>query len=1034
MPIRPLCSIASLLLVAAAHGQLVITEVNSDGTPADFWELTNFGATGVDLSGHIWIDDKVSPDHLDAITVPPGTSIGPGESILFVTTGTAAEFRSAWNLSPDVQVILGGPGLGSNDAVYFYTPAKTLVASLNYAIGGFTLSTGQPSLGGHTGASAGGLRNQSLILDPNFGTSTRRYTFASGGNFGTYAANPPFTGVGSPGSVGQAGTNSLPFFTSPDQTYWRAGVSLINSPFRITAIDTDPGQTVSLSIVSKPAWLTLTADGPGTFRLGGTPPAGGDSTFIVRATDDAAPPAFLDQTIVLTAFPTSSPIILNEYNAVAATNFLRGGDALQDENGVAPGPTDSHFGRVAGNGGEWVEFVVVGNGNSGSTVDMRGWTIDVLGSAGTRSIRLSYDPYWENVLAGTILTFTTSNTAAGGLDTAIHKTSDLHASGHLWTNIWIFDEAMVSQDLSTFTDNLGIDSEDAQFVVRNQSSLVIYGPSGEGIATSDPTDANALLGVNSREVLRLQQDPYPGVDPLFGNYNDADNSSTFGAPNIWGSGPTVQSFAGYVMAGTPPVFTSAPVTRAYGGYHYTVSATSPTGAAVTFSAPDLPDFLSLTAGPAGTATLANHRPPTLADAGTHVIRIVASNGAGVAATTPQVFVLTVFHDAPSVILNEYNAVSPTNFLNGGNASADSSGQPPPSEDSHFGRVAGNGGRWFELVVVGDGGPSAVDMRGWTIEIGTTVGQSFTASNRLELSQDASWSAVPAGTILTFIDRDTANGGLDTEVNRRNRLTTHGDAWTNVWMGDPDLLVYPSASDNGYAIGDGIVTGIRIDQTDTQFILRNAEGSPVFGPVGEGIAPVSGVSSTEVFELVDHPSPAISPLAEATNTEPGYDDGASGSTFGQPNRWHFGDAGPEIEQDFTPFIVVVPVSPYEVWATAAGLEGEDAEPGSDPDGDSRNNFTEYAFGGNPALADAPPVPQEISRVGTTVVWSYLRRDDDPSLAYLHEISSDLDEWLPLPAQAVEPTIGPHPTLAGYSVVTLELLETPQGSRFFRVRLR
>jgi hypothetical protein len=1031
MFIRPLC-LVSLLLAAAVHGQLVITEVNSDGTPADFWELTNFGAATVDLSNYIWIDDKVSPDHADAFTVPSGTSILAGESVLFVTSGTAADFRSAWNLSPSVKIILGGPGLGSNDAVYFYTPAKSLVASLNYADAGFTRSNGQPSLGGHTGASAGGLRNQSLILDPNFGTASRRYTFASGANFGSYAANPPFTGVGSPGSVGSAGMNSLPVFTSPNQTYWRASESLAGSPFRVVAVDTDPGQTLTMTVPSKPSWLTYAAVGPGTLSLGGTPPAG-NHTFTVRATDSAVPPGVTEQTVTLTIFPTSSPIILNEYNAVAPTNFLRGGTATQDEDGVSPGPIDSHFGRVAGNGGEWVEFVVVGNGSAGSTVDMRGWTIQVLGSAGTRSVRLSSDPYWANVVAGTILTFTTANTAAGGLDTAIHKTSALHTGGYLWTNIWIFDETMVSQPLSTFTNSLGIDSEDTRFVIRNQSDVVVYGPSGEGVASSDPTAANSLLGVNSREILRLQQDPAPGVDPLFGNYNDASNSSTFGAPNTWGSGPTEQNFAAYKLAGTPPVFTSTPTTRAYGGYQYTVAATSPTGAAVTFSATNLPDFLTLTPGPAGTATLANHRPLTLADAGIHMVRIVASNGAGVAATTPQVFVLTVFHDAPSVILNEYNAVSPMNFLNGGNAVSDSSGQSPPSSDSHFGRIAGNGGRWFELVVVGDGGPSTVDMRGWTIEIGTTVGQSHMAANRLELSQHSYWAAVPAGTILTFIDRNTANGGLDTEINRRNRLTTNGDAWTNVWMGDPDLLVYPSASDNGYLIGAGVVSGIRIDQNDTQFILRNAAGRPVFGPVGEGIAPASGVSSTEVFELEDHPTPAISPLAEATDTAPGYDDGASGSTFGHPNRWHAGDGGSETEQDFTPFIVSIPASPYELWATSFGLQGDAAAPAADPDGDGRSNFAEYAFGGNPGLADDPPVPQEISRSGTAVTWRYLRRAGDPALAFVHQYSSDLAEWLPLPADAEALTITPHPELVGYSVVTVEIPATPQGSRFFRVKL-
>ena len=52
-----------------------------------------------------------------------------------------------------------------------------------------------------------------------------------------------------------------------------------------------------------------------------------------------------------------APLILNEYNAVGSTDFLNGGDPNADVDGGFA--SDSYFGRVAGNGGDWFELVVV---------------------------------------------------------------------------------------------------------------------------------------------------------------------------------------------------------------------------------------------------------------------------------------------------------------------------------------------------------------------------------------------------------------------------------------------------------------------------------------------------------------------------------------------------------------------------------------------------------------------------------------------------------------------------------------------------
>ncbi len=1016
------------LLTLPAHAQLVITEINSNGGPSDFWELTNFGESAVDVGGYKWDDDSQNPNDPSAVTIPAGTSIAAGESILFVV-GDAAGFRAAWDLDASVQIVTGGPGLGSNDAVFLFNTLNQPVTSLNYAAGGFTRSNGQASLGGHAGASAGGTATQSLILDPNFQPpSSPRYTFATGANFDTYASTSAGT-YGSPGLIGEAGVNAPPAFVGPVRTYWRTGLALTNSQFRVNAVDADAGQSVTLSVVEKPAWLTLTSAGAGSYRLGGTPPAPGDYSFTVRATDNAPVPASTDQTFTLTAFPATSPIILNEYNAVGPNDFIRGGDAGQDGDGVSPGPSDTFFGRIPGNGGQWVEFAIVGSGTPGSTVDMRGWTIEILSPSGTRSLRLSDDDYWSNVIAGTILTFTAADTARGGLDTAIHKTSAMHAGGYVWTNVWAGDPILVSQSESDVSADLGIGSDDTRFVVKNNTGDVIYGPSGEGVASED-TDGNnvpdSLLGVNSEELLRLQADPNPGLDPLFAPYNDGDSSSTFGAPNTWGSGPSVQNFGGYSRPNSPPRFTSLPVTQARGDYSYAVTTSDPNGQSITLTAPILPEFLTFTPGASGTGTLSLNRPLTLEDAGEHLVRLVANDGGATPSSTPQSFVLNVFHDEPSVILNEFNAVSAGNFLNGGNATTDSDGGA--ASDGHFGRVAGNGGRWFELVVVGNGAPSTVDLRGWSIEIGTSSGGEFRTSNVLKLSQDSTWSAIPAGTILTFIDRNSANGGLDTEIFRRDRLSTEGDAWTNVWIGDATLLDYSGEAENGYTVGAGTVSGIRIDNSDTQFVLKNAAGERVFGPAGEGIAPLSGVGSTEIFELEGDPSPSISPLVAADESGGGYTDGSASSTFGWPNTWS--DTGGDHTQDFSAFIATA--TPFESWAASFGLNGADAEPTADPDGDGRDNFTEYAFGGDPSVADGSPVPQVIGHSETTLTWQYVRRDDDPGLAFVHEASPDLEDWQEIPAGELNVSTAPHPSLAGHVLVTVEVAASTADSRFVRAR--
>lgn len=987
--------LSALLLVPAAQANLIITEINSNGSPADFWELTNFGESAVNLGGYKWDDDSASPLDPSALTIPPGTTIAPGESVVFAVGTTAAAFRSAWNIDASVQVIAGGPGLGSNDAIHLFNASNVAVTSLGYAAGGFTRSTGTGALGGHAGASAGGAANQSLIWDPNFGTVTRRYTFATGVNFDTYAANAPNDGIGSPGKVGSPAANTPPFFAGSDRTYWTEGKSLAFSAFRVQAADSDPGQSVTLTVIDKPAWLAINPAGAGLLSLSGTPGAGqvGDHTFTIRATDNApGTPAATERTYTLTVFPASSSVILNEYNAVGGSDLL------------ADAGTDSFFGAVAGNGGDWFELAVTGNGTAASTVDLRGWKIEISAAGAIRTLVLSQDAYWAAVPAGTILTFIEDDSARGGLDTGINRVSARNTTGYLWSNIWIHDPVFIDQAASDVMGGIDIDQNDTQFTVRDAAGVPVFGPAGEGIASEDTTSngyPDTLIGVSSTEVLRLQADPVPAIDPLFGNYEDG-TTSTFGGRNVWSSGTRIQSFAPYVAANTPPRFTSTPPRYLTGALNHAVTAVDPNGAAPTLSAPVLPSFLTFTPGAAGSGTLATNRALVPEDAGDHVVRIVATDSGGL--VTPQAFVLTVLRPTSPVILNEYNAVAAANFLNGGDAGADDDGSPG-AQDVHFGRVPGNGGEWFELVVTGDGGSGTVDLRGWRVEIGG--GEAFSARSTLVLSDDAAWSAVPAGTILTFTRLNTVQGGLDTEIARRDRRATLGDTWTNVWIGDPEMIVYTDEAANGYALAGGEVGALGIDAADTRFRILDAQGRVAFGPAGEGVAPLSGVSSTEVFELRGQPLPGVSPLATAATGVEGYSDSNSSSTFGWPNTWGTGES-----QDFSPY--VYEPGAFEQWAVAAGLSGDDAQPGADPDGDGRDNLTEYAFGGNPSVADGP-APAGALVPGESVEWVYERRSDDPTLVFAHESSEDLEEWTPVGGETVSSV--PVEGRAGFSRVTV-----------------
>ncbi len=206
----------------------------------------------------------------------------------------------------------------------------------------------------------------------------------------------------------------------------------------------------------------------------------------------------------------------------------------------------------------------------------------------------------------------------------------------------------------------------------------------------------------------------------------------------------------------------------------------------------------------------------------------------------------------SVILNEYNAVKGSEYLKNNGS------------DTYWGHVKGNGGDWFEMVVITD----HLDMRKWRLDIY----EDGSKSNTLKLTDASIWSDLRSGTIIT-VSEDLAD---DVSYN-----PAAGDWWINVQANDNASGTYIEAE------------SFPVNEKDWQLVIKDADKNVVFGPAGEGVKPTSGVGSTEVCKLEENPSSSITPLSN-------YNDGSS-STFGAPNKW----GGGAYEQDFSTLRSVVP---------------------------------------------------------------------------------------------------------------------------------
>ncbi|MFN0074674.1 MAG: choice-of-anchor D domain-containing protein [Chloroflexota bacterium] len=131
---------------ASSAGSIAISEVapwSSGNSPlaADWFEVTNSTTTSVDITG--WRMDDNSNLFASSVLLNGITSIGPGESVIFIETATpaatAAAFRTHWfGANPPAGLQIGsytgaGVGLGTGgDAVNLYDAAGVLQANVSF--------------------------------------------------------------------------------------------------------------------------------------------------------------------------------------------------------------------------------------------------------------------------------------------------------------------------------------------------------------------------------------------------------------------------------------------------------------------------------------------------------------------------------------------------------------------------------------------------------------------------------------------------------------------------------------------------------------------------------------------------------------------------------------------------------------------------------------------------------------------------------------------------------------------------------------
>ena len=233
---------ALLASVASTQAQILISEINSNGTGGDFFEIYNAGSSAVDLGGWKWVDNASVANGGPSFNggrayAFNAFTLNAGFSALVVSdaSGNAAgnsTFATSWGIANSnlltftVPSGVTGNGLGQNDLVALFNSTGSFVTGLNYgttaatitqgdsstvSLSPFLRATGGTSAGGHAGIAGGGVATDSLVWN-YWGSSAENPTYFSTstvGFAGAFANATTSTTIGSPGVVPEPSSTAL---------------------------------------------------------------------------------------------------------------------------------------------------------------------------------------------------------------------------------------------------------------------------------------------------------------------------------------------------------------------------------------------------------------------------------------------------------------------------------------------------------------------------------------------------------------------------------------------------------------------------------------------------------------------------------------------------------------------------------------------------------------------------------------------------------------------------------------------------------
>ena len=238
--ILPILTAALLAGASQSQAFILITEVNSNGTGGDFFEIYNYGTSAIQLGGYLWTDNSSAAYNGANTYTLNSYSLASGAAVVIVAdlgqNGTAnATFATSWG-SPLTTSAMGGftgptspnaaltgRGLGQNDSILLWNPSGNFVSGINYGTTSLTVTSaggtsslfafnragGGTSAGGHAGFAGGGVATVSLVWDPTSGTANPTYRDAVVGQWDAFANPNSSVTIGSPGAVPEPSSSAL---------------------------------------------------------------------------------------------------------------------------------------------------------------------------------------------------------------------------------------------------------------------------------------------------------------------------------------------------------------------------------------------------------------------------------------------------------------------------------------------------------------------------------------------------------------------------------------------------------------------------------------------------------------------------------------------------------------------------------------------------------------------------------------------------------------------------------------------------------